>query len=346
MESLDGDKIWIKLKKEFFNFSKDLYINFYYASPSTSDYVKNLDYDIFQKLEEDISKYSADGNVVIAGDLNAKTGTLSDSLYELMDDYSPVNDIVDYSFDRTSDTRQNSDKHPVDKQGEIVLGICKNHKMRILNGRTRGDRTGKFTRYPLSLRETRSTLDYMIADTELLDKVKYFTVLQHLGLSDHECLSLSLKTKGFTTVPYPDPKIIKERPVKYASNQDFLMKLTSPLGKEKLENFVNIYSNSTASSVEEMTADLVDIINTASSERVNVKENKRRTKSKKKCKNKSKNAVPWFTSECRKLKGSLNRAGKEYRKDPFDIKKKKTCLYLRNDLSRFVSRMSASLEIS
>ena len=53
---------------------------------------------------------------------------------------------------------------------------------------TRGDRTGKFTRFPLSLRETPSVLDYMIADTETLKHVNNFSVLPRLGLSDHECL--------------------------------------------------------------------------------------------------------------------------------------------------------------
>ena len=37
-------------------------------------------------------------------------------------------------------------------------------------------------------------VDYMMADTETLKIIKFFSVIPHLGLSDHECLSLSLKT--------------------------------------------------------------------------------------------------------------------------------------------------------
>ena len=55
--------------------------------------------------------------------------------------------------------------------------MCKNSHVRILNGRTRGDRTGRFTRFPLSLRETPSTLDYMLADTFLSSLVLAFLTM-------------------------------------------------------------------------------------------------------------------------------------------------------------------------
>ena len=194
--------------------------------------------------------------------------------------------------------------------------------MRILNGRTKGDRSEKFTRYPLSLRETRSTLDYMIADNEVLENIKYFTVLSHLGLSDHECLSLLLKTEGFIAMPYAEARIIKERPIKYASDDEFLMKLNSPLGKEKLKKFLNLYSNSLDTSIESMTADLVDIINTTSSASNNWKSKKKNKK--KGEKGREKKTSPWYSSECKKLKWSLNRAEKEYRKDPFNLRKKES----------------------
>ena len=66
--SLGGDKVWIKLKKTFFNFNKDIYYCFNYAPPASSLYAKNLDYDIFQMLEEDISRYGNEGNIMLAGD--------------------------------------------------------------------------------------------------------------------------------------------------------------------------------------------------------------------------------------------------------------------------------------
>ena len=133
IENLDGDKIWLKLKKEFFRLKKDLYISFTYASPSTSEYAKKLDYNIFQKLEEEIPRYHAHGNVLLAGDFNAKTGIHSDYVTDQMDDHSPVNLIENYHFDKPVQ-RNNSDKHPIDKQGEMLLNLCKSNRIRILNG--------------------------------------------------------------------------------------------------------------------------------------------------------------------------------------------------------------------
>ena len=53
-----------------------------------------------------------------------------------------------------------------DTHGQQLLNMCKNTQVTILNGRTRGDHTGKLTRFPLSLRETASTIDSMLADRE------------------------------------------------------------------------------------------------------------------------------------------------------------------------------------
>ena len=126
--------------------------------------------------------------------------------FDNTDKHSPIMDIA--TIDKPQ-KRENSDKHSVDTQGESLLNLCKNSRMRILNGRTKGDRYGRFTRYPLSVRESPSTLDYIITDTNILKNIMSFMVLSNLGLSDHECLSVAIKSKGFllpaTTV---SPEII------------------------------------------------------------------------------------------------------------------------------------------
>ena len=292
-----------------------MYFNTTYAPPSTSGYTKNLDYDIFEKLEEEIIRYRTDGNVILGGDFNAKINIESDYVADQMDDHSPVNNIPSYNFDKPM-IRQNSDKHPIDTHGQLLLNMCKNGQVRILNVHTRGDRTGKLTRFPLSLRETPSTIDYMIADTETLKNIKYFCVLPHLGLSDHECLSVSLKTGDFIA-DVTKVTIVKGRPIKYASADVFLMKLNSPLIQEKLRNFLQTYSTS-LDSVEKMTEDIVDIINTSS-----IMTSSRTNKGNKKKKRGKKGKALWYSAECKKRKWSLNRAEKEFRQDRFNLKKKR-----------------------
>ena len=110
------------------------------------------------------------GNILITGDFKAKTSTESDFVNDLSDKYSPINDVVTYNCDIPI-KRNNADKHMVDSQGKRLLELCKNSRIRILNGRLPGDRLGNLTRSPLSLRESPSTLDYMATDTELFKEV-------------------------------------------------------------------------------------------------------------------------------------------------------------------------------
>ena len=189
-----------------------MYQCFSYAPPSNSPYTQGLDYDVLQRLEDDISKFKLEGNVIIGGDFNAKTGRELDFVLDQNDAHSPIVDIPTYVRDMPL-KRQNYDKHSVDKQGESLLHICKSSSMRILNGRTKGDRFGRFTRYPLAVRESPSTLDYVIADIEIITEVTYFMVLSNLGLSDHECLSFSIKSMGFTPLSKPPCQLLGGSPL-------------------------------------------------------------------------------------------------------------------------------------
>ena len=99
IDNLNGDKVWSKISKEFFNFERDLFLCFAYISPPNSPYANSLNYDIFQKIEEDISRYTEQGNIILAGDMNAKTGVMRDI-----------------------------DLHPIDSQGKRFLKLCKIHK--------------------------------------------------------------------------------------------------------------------------------------------------------------------------------------------------------------------------
>ena len=62
--------IWLKLHKNFFNFEQDLDICGIYISPSSSSYMKRIDVDknIFDKLDSDVTRFSRLGKVMIMGD--------------------------------------------------------------------------------------------------------------------------------------------------------------------------------------------------------------------------------------------------------------------------------------
>ena len=231
LNELDGDKIWIKLLKEFFGAEKDIFICFCYVPPRTSTYKRNLRYDCFQLLENEISRYKQKGYVVLAGDLNAKTGNALEYEKEAFDSddcfYSTgfgkssrslhgfslqnttkecakgrVNSRIKRPWQKrkvtSADTslkhrnRHNKDKHSIDSQGRKFLSLFRKTRMRIINGRVKGDFHGGLTRFPTSLRESGSTIDYFATDVTMMGLIKSLNLLHHLQLSDHLCLALNI----------------------------------------------------------------------------------------------------------------------------------------------------------
>lgn len=75
LEHKTNDYIWLKLCNTFFSTTEDIYLCFIYNPLSNSSYTQSLDEEIFDLLETDIEKYSKSGSVILAGDLNSRTGT-------------------------------------------------------------------------------------------------------------------------------------------------------------------------------------------------------------------------------------------------------------------------------
>ena len=172
---------------------------------------------------------------------------------------------------------------------------------------------GNFTRFPLSIRESPSTLDYIATDTSIMSKIKTFTILHHQGLSDHDCLLACINTKGFIVPGTDHTSVIKEKSFKYATSNEFLCKLKSPVGQEMLKNYVTEHTEANETTLEKMSIDLVDTLfpfsKAFASREIGKKTRKRKNNA---------TSTPWFSSECRKLKCALNRAMKDLRKQPFN----------------------------
>ena len=269
IKNVKGDIIWIKLIKKFFGLSKDILVCFAYAPPMNSPYVNNNDLDVIDLVEKDISSLRNSENILIAGDLNAKTKTETDCVSDLEDDHSPIINSNLYISDNCF-PRHNRDNHPVDEQGRKFIELCKNSRIRILNGRMPGDRLGAFTRYPLSLRESPSTIDYMASDDDLMKKIKSFVILPHNGLSDHDPIRVTFETMCVTRVTRVirvtfEPcvseeaiKIIKNQNIQYVTPEQFKRELNSPVGKKILSDYMENHSKINIDS-ENMYADLNNI---------------------------------------------------------------------------------------
>ena len=254
--------------------------------------------------------YSKEGDVILAGDLNAKTNIESDFVSDIQDDHSPINDISIYSYDLPM-PRKNMDKHPVDTQGQNFLQLCKNSNLRILNGRCRGDRLGNLTRFPMALRESPSTLDYLATHTQLMKLVRSMTVLPHYGLPDHNCLCLAVTAKFSVDQVSTEVQVNKPEHINYASSPDFLRRLCSPIGQGKIRSFFENCKSENETTIDMMHSEFVEIF-------ISCATNTGTSLPKKRGKKISNTKKPWYSSECKVLKSALNRAEKNFRKDPFN----------------------------
>ena len=65
-----SEYIWIKLKKSFFNFQKDIYICFIYNAPKNSSYSKDKKNEptVLEVIEKYLANFQSSGETVLMGD--------------------------------------------------------------------------------------------------------------------------------------------------------------------------------------------------------------------------------------------------------------------------------------
>ena len=174
--------VWLKLKKELLLTDRELFVCAIYIPPSESPYFSE---DTFHILETEISHFQAQGNVLICGDTDACTGTLTDLTDPQGDKYFTNGNIFN-TF--TLPHRNNSDQ-VINKSGKELVQLCRSLGLYFVNGRVRGDSLGRFTYCsPLG----HSTVDYMITDLEP-SSLSSFTVKPLTPLSDHSQITLFIK---------------------------------------------------------------------------------------------------------------------------------------------------------
>ena len=92
-----SEYIWIKLKKSFFNFQRDIYICFVYNFPKNSSYLKDKKNEptVLEVLEKDLANFQSSGETVLMGDFNVHIST-RDKDYIEDDSFMP--DILPASY--------------------------------------------------------------------------------------------------------------------------------------------------------------------------------------------------------------------------------------------------------
>ena len=174
--------IWLKIDKMYSKLPQDIFVCGVYLPPEGSPYAIP---DIFDKIENDLNKFSTIGKTVVMGDFNGRTANKLD--YILPD----KTDLDLLSVKYTPQTRFNQDVVS-NNRGNQLLQFCKHTDMIILNGRTIGDIPGAFT---LFNGHGCSVVDYGLASKNILSDVIYFKVESPTHLSDHCLIKLKLNVK-------------------------------------------------------------------------------------------------------------------------------------------------------
>ena len=147
-----------------------------YIPPINSKYYNS---ELFEELENDISEFSSMGQIVLLGDLNARTGKYNHYIADDKNDTIRFPASLEISFIQIC--RKNCD-NVLNDHGKQLLQICKNFDLRILNGRIKGDSLDNIAFHG---RLGVSVVDYIICDQTLFQNVHYFTVKGPTYLSDH-----------------------------------------------------------------------------------------------------------------------------------------------------------------
>ena len=303
----------------------DIFLAAVYLLPLQSQ--RKAGEDVISILEKEIHKYSTQGQILLLGDFNARTGTLNDFIENNADDFLTIHNT--YNRDTDCPKRNNTD-YTMNKVGREILRLCIGNRLRILNGRLTGDLDGKYTCYQTN---GASTVDYALASEDLIKTILGFQVQALTTYSDHCPISLKLTSSRPHMVEDNAPRqpLCKAVPTqknfkKFLWKADSKDKFLSALSNPNVQRLFDSFNSEHHASVDDEISQFNQIINSvAKSCLATSRKTSKTTKEKK----------PWYDHTCRQLKKQLQQLVKKInpssqqslRQDYFVLKKKyKKCV--------------------
>ena len=195
-----------------------------------------FDDNSFETLHSEIRNYQAQGNVLLIGNVNARTESESDI----------VDSAGNSHIFRTSSvhliptsTKINSLDYTVNKNGKELVHLCRSLGLYMLNGRIRGVSLGRFT--------CCSALGTCVVDCAITDMdpsfISAFTVRPQSPLSDHCQINVYLKNNGQKIAKESEPcKTFRPNKIfKWAHDSDGIFKtaIGSPETTHLINNFLS-----------------------------------------------------------------------------------------------------------
>lgn len=164
-------------------FEQDLYLIVCYFVPQQNNSISIATRGIWTDLQDSVIAAMSQGQVMVVGDLNARTGHTADF---------PADERVDVQVQLGPPpvcTVRNNQDAVVNRHGRSLLALCHDTGLRIVNGRVPGDMAGSYTYVSPSVGS--SSVDYVVACPHAFGLVTRFSVVP-APCSDHHALQFDL----------------------------------------------------------------------------------------------------------------------------------------------------------
>ena len=199
--------IWFKLLKSFFKLDNDIFICATYIPPQNTTLCINNKTDYWENLTSSLINYNSKGNILITGDLNARTGKCNEEIDigdKHINELCPVEDRIHIS------TYRNNCDNKVNKYGKNLLQICDIFHLNIANGKVAGNRLGNFTCFNS---EGASVVDYFIGDSTIISNMHEMVVVEPPKFnSKHAPITAKIK---INTLSHEEHKNLSKAPINY-----------------------------------------------------------------------------------------------------------------------------------
>ena len=232
--------LWCKLDKHFFQIERDIFLGSLYFSPNNYEKANNQDY--LSDLEQEIINFSYNGDIILQGDYNARTGLMNECV--LYDDNRFIEFPEDYDID--TPLARSSKDGTTDGRGKQLIELCSSNNLRIVNGRMIGDLFGNKTCFQYN---GSSLVDYVICSTNLMSKFGFLKINDLLPhISDHCEITFNLKIGLTSLTPRMSvPKINMSTHNRMSCPDNCKMKIKEIVNSEeyqtKLKNLMQEHKN-------------------------------------------------------------------------------------------------------
>ena len=303
--------IWLKISQQLTGYPMDMFCCCAYIPPYGSPYyATHPDCNLFDSLNADLTHFSNLGHVFVSGDLNSRIGTKPDTLLD--SEINPLTDNIP-----NLDTIKAPPRHSMDSKvnvwGNKLIDLCIAHNLCLLNGRTLGDFSGKFTFFGAGC----SVIDVALVDEHLLQQTLAFKVHKFLPDFSGHCKIETILACLPTNISVHDPACQNLTFNKYIWNKQLseekLLKAMDTVNFRAMKhNILSTDYDTNCLGTEALSDDVdkafaflhehCDLVRVGKKSRVKAKRQK------------------WFSPDLSSLRKQLRRAANHLHRHPFDRK--------------------------